>query len=145
MATAGCGRKISSAVNANREATPDRAAIVSPDIAAPAGPYSHASRVGTTVFLSGHTPRHADNGTIAATLASQARQTLENLTATARAAGGSLADAVAVRVYLHSLDDSEEMDSIYAEYFEAPYPARTVVQANVRGFLIEIDAVLSLR
>jgi enamine deaminase RidA (YjgF/YER057c/UK114 family) len=37
------------------------------------------------------------------------------------------------------------MDAIYREYFEEPLPARTTVGAAIRGFAVEIDAVIAIR
>ncbi len=75
----------------------------------------------------------------------QVRRTLDNVAAIAEAAGGRLADAVRVGVYLANLDDFDEMDAAYREYFEGPLPARTTVGAAIRGFAVEVDAVIALR
>jgi len=74
----------------------------------------------------------------------QARQTFSNLAAVAEAAGGSLADAVRVGVFLRTMDNFATMNEIYREYFPDPLPARTTVQSELPGFEIEVDAVLSL-
>jgi 2-iminobutanoate/2-iminopropanoate deaminase len=74
----------------------------------------------------------------------QARQVFANLDAVARAAGGSLASAVRVGVYLTSLDLFDEMDAIYRTLFVDPLPARTTIQSALVGFDIEADAVVYL-
>ena len=60
------------------------------------------------------------------------------------AAGGSLADAVRVGVYLHDMADFPEMNAIYRETFPEPLPARTTIQTPLPGFGIEVDVVLHL-
>lgn len=118
--------------------------VVAADTPPPAGPYSHATRAGGTVYLAGHTPVDPRSGLIPATFAEQMQLTLRNLAASAAAAGGSLAHAVRVGVYLASFDDFAEMNELYAAAFPPPQPARTTTEVGLRAFLVEIDAVLWL-
>jgi enamine deaminase RidA (YjgF/YER057c/UK114 family) len=74
----------------------------------------------------------------------QAIQAFANLAAVAEAAGGSLADAVRVGVYLLDMSNFATMNDVYRRYFSEPLPARTTIQSDLPGFEIEIDAVLSL-
>jgi len=115
----------------------------SDDAPAKAGPYSHAARCGNLVFLSGQGPFDPATGRIPETAAEQVRQTLRNLGAVAAAAGGSLADAVRVGVYLRDMDDFAAMNDVYVEFFAEPYPARTTIQSDMK-IPVEIDAVLEL-
>ena len=108
-----------------------------------AGPYSHAVRTGNLVFLAGQGPFDPAGEPIPQTFEEQARLTLRNLAAVAVAAGGSLADAVRVGVYLRDLDDFATMNAVYAEFFTEPYPARTTIQSSL-NISIEVDAVLEL-
>ena len=108
-----------------------------------AGPYSHAVRTGNLVFLAGQGPFDPATGTIPEAFEDQVRQTLENLATVAKAAGGSLTDAVRVGVYLRTMDDFPALNPVYAEFFTEPYPARTTIQSNM-NIPIEIDAVLEL-
>ena len=109
----------------------------------PAGLYSHAVRSGKLVFLAGQGPFDPVTGGIPETFDGQVRQTLENLGAVARAAGTSLAHAVRVGVYLRTMDDFPVLNTVYAEFFSEPYPARTTIQSNM-NIPVEIDAVLEL-
>lgn len=74
----------------------------------------------------------------------QAHQTLMNLSAIAHAGGATLSNAVRVNVYLENLESIHELEEIYPHYFSAPYPVRTTVAAGLRGYLIEIDAIVAL-
>ncbi len=76
----------------------------------------------------------------------QIRRVFDNLTAVARASGGSLADTVKLNVFLTDLGYFALVNQIMAEYFQEPYPARAVigVAALPRGAQVEIDAVLAL-
>ena len=117
--------------------------IHAPAAPAQAGPYSHAVRTGSLVFLSGQGPNDPATGDIAASFEDQARQTLSNLAAVATSAGGSLDDAVRVGVYLRDMANFDVMNRVYGEFFSAPYPARTTIQSDM-PIEIEIDAVLAI-
>jgi reactive intermediate/imine deaminase len=110
----------------------------------PSGAYSQAIRVGDLLFLAGQGPFDAGGARAGESVAEQTRQALENLDAVARAAGGSLADAVRVGVYLSDLADFDEMNGEYVRHFEQPLPARTTIQSDLVGFDVEIDAVVFL-
>ena len=117
--------------------------IHAPAAPAQAGPYSHAVRTGSLVFLSGQGPNDPATEEIAASFEDQARQTLSNLAAVATSAGGSLEDAVRVGVYLREMANFDVMNRVYGEFFSAPYPARTTIQSDM-PIEIEIDAVLAI-
>ena len=74
------------------------------------------------------------------------RRVFENLRAVARAAGGDLANAVKINVYLTDLANFQTVNKVMAEYFAQPYPARAAigVAALPRGAVVEVDAVLVL-
>jgi reactive intermediate/imine deaminase len=76
----------------------------------------------------------------------QIARVFDNLKAVAEAAGGSLADAVKVNIYLTDLAHFARVNDAMAQAFSQPYPARATVQvaALPRGALVEIDAVLVL-
>ena len=111
---------------------------------APGGAYSQAIAAGNLVFLAGQGPFAPSGDKVEGPFAEQARQTFENLAAVAAAAGGSLADAVRVGVYLRDMENFATMNEIYREFFPEPLPARTTIQSDLPGFEIEVDAVLAL-
>ena len=111
------------------------------------GTYSQAIRAGNTVYLSGQIP--LDPRTMELVTGGfevQARRVFENLGAVAAAAGGTLANAVKLNIYLTDLGNFAELNRVMAEYFAAPYPARATlgVASLPRGAAVEVDAVLVL-
>ena len=111
------------------------------------GTYSQAIRAGDTVYLSGQIP--LDPRTmelVTGGFEAQARRVFENLSAVAAAAGGTLANAVKLNIYLTDLGNFAELNRVMAEYFTAPYPARATlgVASLPRGAAVEVDAVLVL-
>lgn len=121
--------------------------VSTPDAPQAIGTYSQAIRAGNTVYLSGQIP--LDPRTmelVTGGFEAQARRVFENLGAVAAAAGGTLANAVKLNIYLTDLGNFAELNRVMAEYFAAPYPARATlgVASLPRGAAVEVDAVLVL-
>src|SRR5487761_90975 len=122
----------------------DRTAIETAEAPSPAGSYSQGMVAGGLLFIAGQVPIDPGTGVAPAEFDQQVRQTLDNLSAVARAAGASLRDAVRVGVYLTDLARFEEMDGVYREYFSAPMPVRTTIGTAIRGLPVEMDAVVAV-
>lgn len=96
--------------------------------AAPIGPYSQAIRAGGFVFVAGEKGIDPTTGKIVAGgIASETRQTLENIKAILTEAGTGLDRAVQSVVYLTDISEFAEMNKVYAEYFTVKPPGRTTV------------------
>lgn len=111
------------------------------------GPYSQATRAGNTVFFSGQIPLDPATGeVVSGGIEAQARRAFDNLKAVADAAGGSMADIVRVGLYLTDLSQFAAVNAVMADYFEAPYPARSTIEVSAlpKGVLFEVDAVMVL-
>jgi reactive intermediate/imine deaminase len=111
------------------------------------GPYSQAVRRGDTVFLSGQIPLDPDSGLLVeGDIEAQARRAFDNLRAVCEAAGGSLDDVVRLGLYLTDLGQFAAVNAVMADYFDAPYPARSTigVASLPRGAQFEVDAVMVL-
>jgi reactive intermediate/imine deaminase len=74
----------------------------------------------------------------------QTVRVFENLKAVAEAAGGSLADAVKLNIYLTDLANFAKVNTTMAQYFSEPFPARAAVGVKElpRGALVEADAMM---
>lgn len=116
--------------------------------AAPAaiGTYSQAVKAGQTVYLSGQIGLNPATMEMVEGFEAQTVQVFENLKAVADAAGGSLADAVKLTIYLTDLDNFAKVNEVMARYFSEPYPARAAVgvKALPKGAQVEADAILVL-
>jgi len=121
-----------------------REPILSRDAPQPSGGYSQAIRAGDLLYLSGQGPFDATGGRTGDSIADQVRQVLANLDAVARAAGGSLQNAVRCGMYISDMKHFDEMDAAYREFFGEPRPARTTIQSDLVGFDVEGDAIVWL-
>ncbi|HSM11853.1 MAG TPA: RidA family protein [Lysobacter sp.] len=111
------------------------------------GPYSQAVRAGDTVYLSGQIPLDPATGNLVeGDIGVQARRAFDNLRAVCVAAGGTLDQVARLGLYLTDLGDFAAVNAVMAEYFQAPYPARSTVEVSglPRGAAFEVDAVLVL-
>ncbi len=111
---------------------------------APAGTYSSGIVSGGFLFLAGQGPFNPDAIIVGETFADQVRQTFANLEAVAAAAGTSMRNAVRIGVYLNDMSDWAEFNEVSKEFLGTPYPARTSIQADLNGFLVEVDAIVAL-
>jgi len=111
------------------------------------GPYSQAVRAGDTVYLSGQIPLDpATMQLMSGDIEAEIHQVFKNLKAVAEAAGGSLAKAVKVNVFLTDLAHFAKVNEIMATYCTQPFPARAAVGVAQlpRGARVEIECVLYL-
>ena len=109
------------------------------------GPYSQAVRAGNTVYFSGQIPLDPATGNLVqGDIALQTRRVFDNLKAVAEAAGSSLSAIVRVGIYVTDLANFATVNAVMAEYFQAPYPARSTIQVSAlpKGAEVEVDAVL---
>lgn len=120
--------------------------ISSPNAPAAIGTYSQAVRHGDTLYISGQIGLDPRTMEIVPGIEAQIHRVFANLTAVAEAAGGSLADALRVTVYLTDLAHFARVNEIMAEYVREPYPSRAAVEVSAlpRGALVEADAIVAL-
>lgn len=110
----------------------------------PAGPYSPGVQVGNLLFVAGQGPFSAAGSRIGETFAEQVRFTMGNIAKIAEAAGTSLQHSIRMGCYLQTLDNFAEYNDVLMEFLSYPYPARTTIQADLRGFDIEIDMIIGI-
>ena len=111
------------------------------------GSYSQAIQNGNLVFLSGQIPLDPETMEIVdGDFEARARRVFENLKAVAEAAGGNLDRIVKLTVYLTDLENFAAVNSVMAEYFAEPYPARAAlgVASLPKGADVEAEAILAL-
>jgi len=120
-------------------------AIQTPQAPAAIGPYSQAIDSGAgLVFVSGQLPIDPATGAFPeGGVQEQTRQSLTNARAILEAAGLSLKNVVKTTVFLADMGDFAAMNEIYAQFFCAPYPARSAVAVKTlpKGALVEIECI----
>ena len=108
------------------------------------GPYSQAIQVGNFVYASGQIPIDPATGAIVdGDIKAQTRQSLNNVKAILAEAGLSMRNVVKTTVFMADMNDFADMNSVYAEFFTEPYPARSAVavKALPKGAQVEIEVI----
>ena len=121
-----------------------KTAIVTDKAPKALGPYSAGVVSNGSINVSGQLGIDPATGKLAGDdIQSQTRQSLTNLRNILEAAGASMADVVETTVLLVDISEFGAMNEVYAEFFEAPYPARAAFQgaALPGGGRVEIKAV----
>jgi 2-iminobutanoate/2-iminopropanoate deaminase len=121
-----------------------RIEVSTPHAPPPGGPYSQGIVSGDFLFLAGQCPFDNSGARINSSFEDEARLAFTNLATVARAGGGDLRNAVRIGVYLLDLANFATLNEICRDFFDEPFPARTTLQANLRGFQIEVDAIVRL-
>lgn len=108
------------------------------------GPYSQAGEAGGFVFASGQLPIDPSTGKFPeGGIQAQTRQSILNAREVLKAAGLDLSDVIKTTVYLSDMADFAAMNSVYAEYFKEPYPARSAVAVRTlpKEALVEVECI----
>ena len=109
----------------------------------PLGPYSQAVKAGKFLFVSGQLPIDPEEGKIvAADVASQTRQVMENIKAILEAADYTMKNVVSTNVYLSSMASFDKFNEEYAKHFDGEFPARATTGCELKaGALVEVSVV----
>lgn len=113
----------------------------------PAGHYSQALVHRGIVYVSGQLPIDPVTGErITGGVEEQAARVLQNLAAILEAAGSSPDRVLKVTVYITGIEHWEAVNAVYAGFFGAHRPARSVVPVKElhHGCLIELEAIAAV-
>lgn len=108
------------------------------------GPYSQAVWCEDLLYLSGQTPIDPETSKlVVGDIGEQTQRVFDNLREVLRAAGLRFEHAIKLNVYLVDMADFAGMNTVYAQQFASPFPARTTVAVAglPLGARIEIEVV----
>ena len=108
------------------------------------GPYSQAVVTANMLFFSGQLPIDPATGNFAeGGIKELTTQSLKNLFAIVAEAGFQPSDIVKTTVFLADMADFAEMNDVYAQFFSAPFPARSAVAVKTlpTGARVEIECI----
>ncbi|BDM22401.1 RidA family protein [Pseudomonas sp. NPDC089428] len=83
--------------------------------------------VGNGTLYTAQIPIDAQGQVVTGGIEAQTRQTLDNLCHTLEAAGSSLDAVTQVLIYVTDRSYLAAVNSLYADYFQAPYPNRAAI------------------
>ena len=125
-----------------------------PGLAEPRGKFPHFRRAGNFIYVSGTSSRLPDgtfigasvdeNGGLSLDIRRQTKAVIENIREILKSAGADLRDVVDLSVFLTDMDDFDQFNEVYGQFFDYSGPARTTVAVRRLPhphLLIEIKAV----
>ena len=112
------------------------------------GPYSQAIQVGNLDYTSGQIPIDPATGMIVkGGIKEQTLQSLTNVKAILEEVGLTMSNVLKTTVFMADMGDFADMNSVYAEFFTEPYPARSAVAVKTlpKGALVEIEVIAEVK
>ncbi|MBE1554727.1 RidA family protein [Sporosarcina limicola] len=118
-------------------------AVLSTKAPQPIGPYSQGMISNGHLFISGQLPLNVETNRLAEGIENQARQSLDNIKSILEAKELGMDAVVKTTIFMTDLADFQLVNSIYADYFTAPFPARSTIQVAKLPMdaLIEIELI----
>ncbi|XP_018969263.1 2-iminobutanoate/2-iminopropanoate deaminase isoform X2 [Cyprinus carpio] len=110
------------------------------------GIYSQAVLVDRTMYISGQIGMDISGQLVVGGVEAQAKQALINMGEILKAAGCGYENVVKTTVLLADINDFNNVNDVYKQFFKSNFPARAAYQvaALPRGGLVEIEAVAVL-
>jgi len=108
------------------------------------GPYNQAMMVSNTLYVSGQIPFEPKTMKVAgADIKSQTKQSIENVLAIVKEAGLEKENIAKIGIFMKDMNMFQEMNEVYATYFNTHKPARFAVEVArlPKDVLIEIDCI----
>jgi len=107
------------------------------------GPYSQAVEHEGTLYISGQLGLNPETGEFEQGVEAQTRRALQNLVSILDKGDLTPAHVLKATIYVADMGDFALVNTLYAEVFQPPYPAREVVQAAClpKNGLVEISAI----
>lgn len=121
-----------------------KTAISTTQAPAAIGPYSQAIEVNGTIYVSGQLPINPATGEFAeGGIKELTAQSLTNIKNILAEAGLTMANVLKTSVFLADMADFAEMNEVYAQFFSAPFPARSAVAVKTlpKGARVEIECI----
>jgi reactive intermediate/imine deaminase len=110
------------------------------------GPYSQAVKSNGLLFLSGQIPLTINGAMCEGDFEARTRQVFSNIKGILQSADLTFISIIKVNVYLIDINNFAVVNHVMEDLFDAPYPARALVQVSVlpKNSEIEIEAVASM-
>ena len=110
------------------------------------GPYSQAVKSNGLLFLSGQVPLTTNGEMCEGDFEARTRQVFSNIKGLLQSADLTFKSIIKVNVYLIDINNFAVVNQVMEDLFDAPYPARALVQVSAlpKNSEIEVEAVASM-
>jgi 2-iminobutanoate/2-iminopropanoate deaminase len=107
----------------------EKTIVTSSGAPTPIGPYSHAVKVGNTLYVSGQVAKDAQTGEMVQhDIKAETEKVMQNVGAILREAEMDYADIVKTTIFCTDLNDFAAINEVYGSFFNNHFPARETVQ-----------------
>ena len=111
------------------------------------GPYSQAIKAGNLLFLSGQVPLDPETMTVVeGGIKEQATRSLTNIKNVLAEAGADFSNVVKTTVFIKDMNEFNDLNEVYAEFFGENKPARSCVEVArlPKDVKVEIEVIAVL-
>lgn len=117
--------------------------IIAKNAPAAIGPYSHAVKTGSLLFLSGQIPLNSNGEMINSSIVDATEQVFDNIEAILESQNLTINNVIKTLVFLKNIDDFAEMNKIYEKRMGEHKPARSAVEVSnlPKNALVEIECI----
>ncbi|MRX72952.1 RidA family protein [Bacillus lacus] len=107
------------------------------------GPYSQGVIANNLFYSSGQIPLTPQGEMVTGSISDQTHQVFSNLKAVLSAAGSSFEGVIKTTVFLKDMNDFQEFNEVYQQYFTTHQPARSCVEVArlPKDALVEIELI----
>lgn len=118
--------------------------IISTELApAAVGTYSQGVELGGVFYFSGQIGLDPKTMTLKEGFRPQLEQIMSNIDGLLKSQDLKRTDIVKTSIFLTDLSNFGEVNEVYLDYFQSPYPARSCVQVSAlpKGSVVEIEVI----
>ena len=108
------------------------------------GPYSQAILNNNTLYCSGQIAINPETGTLVIdNITNETTQVMQNIAAVLKAADMDFSNVVKCSIFMKSMDDYAQINTVYGKYFDQNPPAREAVQVSAlpKNVNVEISVI----
>ncbi len=117
--------------------------IRSEKVPSPIGPYSQAVKAGNTLYCSGQIALDAETGELVLdNIKVETHKVMQNLYAVLSEANMSFDNVVKCSIFLADMGQFNEVNEVYASYFDERPPARETVEVSVLPKNVNVEISL---
>jgi 2-iminobutanoate/2-iminopropanoate deaminase len=119
----------------------DKKIILTTGAPMPIGPYSQAVLCGNTLYCSGQIALDSQGNFLNNSIETETVQVMNNIGKLLEAADMGYENIVKTSIFLTDMNDFGTVNSIYASFFNADFPARETIQVSAlpKGARVEIS------
>ena len=111
-------------------------------VAKSSSPLSQGISYGNLIFLSGQLGRNPETEQLENGFRVQVKRVMNNLKEILEASGSSMDMVLKTTIFITDLSNAKELNEVYQEFFNKPYPARSCIEVSALALKAEVEIEL---